>query len=63
MDLDLDETQATALLEVIDSAIADLSPEIADTDNAEYRSMLRQRRELLRSIQAKLVALTQAMPG
>jgi hypothetical protein len=63
MDLDLDETEATALLEVIDSAIADLSPEIADTDNAEYRSMLRQRRELLRSIQAKLAALTQATPG
>ena len=63
MSLDLDETEATALLEVVDSAIADLSPEIADTDNAEYRSMLRQRRELLRSIQAKLVALTQATPG
>jgi len=63
MDLDLDETEATALLEVIDSAIADLSPEIADTDNPGYRSMLRQRRELLRTIQAKLVAVTQATPG
>jgi hypothetical protein len=54
IELLLDEGEATELVALLDAAIADLSPEIADTDNAQYRAMLRQRRDLLRSIRGKL---------
>jgi hypothetical protein len=50
----LEEGEAAELLALLDAAIADLSPEIADTDNAHYRAMLRQRRDVLRAIRAKL---------
>ena len=45
--LDLDGADETILRDVLASAIGDLSPEIADTDNPEYRRMLKQRRDRL----------------
>jgi hypothetical protein len=59
MDLDvielcLVEQEVVELTTLLESAIADLSPEIADTDNAHYRTILRERRELLRAILQKL---------
>ena len=35
---------------LLESSLGDLSTEIADTDNAEYREGLRQRRAVLESI-------------
>ena len=54
MELQLSRTEAVELADLLDGTIADLSPEIADTDNPAYRSLLRDRRESLRSIRVKL---------
>ena len=53
MELHLSDDEATALTDVLDTAITELSPEIADTDNAAYRAMLRDRRETLRALRGK----------
>ena len=58
MDLHLSTTEASALAELLDGTIGDLSPEIAATDNPEYRAMLRDRRESLQTIRAKLNGAT-----
>ncbi|HEU4840675.1 MAG TPA: hypothetical protein VFT09_04505 [Ilumatobacteraceae bacterium] len=52
--LQLEPDEVEALREVLHSAIRDLSPEIADTDNPEYRRGLKARRELLRTVVARL---------
>jgi len=54
VDLVLEGDEADELIVLLDAAIADLSPEIADTDNATYRTMLRARRDVLRTIRGKL---------
>ena len=54
MELHLGSDEVAELDALLGSAIADLSPEIADTDNAHYRTVLRERREVLRSIQERL---------
>ena len=54
VDLVLEGDEAAELIMLLDAAIADLSPEIADTDNAHYRTMLRARRDVLRAICGKL---------
>ena len=52
--LQLEPDEVEALREVLHSVISDLSPEIADTDNPEYRRGLKARRELLRTVVARL---------
>jgi len=54
MDLRLDEGQAAVLAEVLDEVLGDLSAEIADTDNPEYRAALNRRRDNLRSVRQQL---------
>ena len=54
MDLTLDEGQAEELRTVLDGALGDLSSEIADTDNPGYRAALRERRDRLQQVRAKL---------
>ena len=54
MELHLELGEADELAALLESAIADLSPEIADTDNPHYRTMLRERRDTLRSIHQRL---------
>ena len=54
MELHLGSDEVAELDALLGSAIADLSPEIADTDNAHYRTVLRERREVLRSIHQRL---------
>ena len=61
IELLLDGEEAAELLALLDAAIADLSPEIADTDNAHYRTMLRERRERLRAIRGRVSELSR--PG
>lgn len=53
-ELQLSTNETLELANLLDASIADLSPEIADTDNADYRTMLRERRESLRTIRGKL---------
>lgn len=44
MQLELSDHDAQLLREVLDLVVSDLSPEIADTDNARYRRALIDRR-------------------
>jgi hypothetical protein len=56
MQLELTGDDAAVLADVLRNAISDLSPEIADTDNAEYRRGLRTRREQLQRLLDGLTA-------
>jgi len=52
--VELEPAELDVIREVLTSAISDLSPEIADTDNFEYREALKARREVLRGVVARL---------
>jgi len=54
MELTLTPDELDVLRDVLRSAVSDLSPEIADTDNPAYRRTLEHRRDLLRAVVAKL---------
>jgi hypothetical protein len=54
--ISLSQKQRDELEHLIDNALGDLSHEIADTDNPSYRAYLRERREVLQSVQLLLVA-------
>ena len=56
MRLELTETEAKELRELLDGALGDLSMEIADTDNAEFRRGLDGRRADLKAVRDKLAA-------
>lgn len=47
MNLQLDTAQVGLLREILDSAYRDLRYEQADTDNSEYKRMLRERQHAL----------------
>lgn len=48
--IELTEAQRAELRELLGATLADLSSEIADTDNATYRSGLRERRVIFESV-------------
>jgi hypothetical protein len=50
MPIELTEAQRAELRELLQATLADLSSEIADTDNATYRQRLRERRTILESV-------------
>ena len=50
MVIELTEEQCSELQRLLESSLGDLSSEIADTDNAQYREGLRQRRTVLESV-------------
>jgi hypothetical protein len=52
--IELSEEQSAELHSLRESALGDLSTEIADTDNAEYRQGRRQRRTVLESVLFRL---------
>ena len=54
MDLNLDADQATALRDVLEIALRDLSYEISNTDNSQMKDDLRKRRESLQAVAEKL---------
>jgi len=54
MNIELTESQRTELQELLRGSLADLSSEIADTDNPSYRNGLRDRREALESVLSQL---------
>ena len=54
MKIELSEAQRAELKELLRTSLGDLSTEIADTDNAGYRSGLRDRRDILQSVLALL---------
>jgi hypothetical protein len=54
--LHLTAIEADELLLLLDGAVGDLSFEIADTDNPEFRDGLRERRNRLSAVRAALLA-------
>ena len=54
MKIELDESQAELLREVLDSAFRDLRYEVADTDNTTFKAGLRAREAMLGSILSQL---------
>jgi len=57
MELTLTEEEATALRDLLDGSLGDLSSEIADTDNPGYRVGLKTRRLHLQAVRARLEGL------
>ncbi|MFP3900356.1 MAG: hypothetical protein ACLFXM_05850 [Acidimicrobiia bacterium] len=54
MDLALTDEDAELLREILDTVLGDLSYEISNTDNASYRSQLRDRRERIEAIRRQV---------
>ena len=52
--LDLNEEERAILLQLLDTCISDLRSEIMDTDNLEYKTMLKGRRAVLFKLQESL---------
>jgi hypothetical protein len=50
MVIELTEEQCAELQRLLEESLGDLSTEIADTDNAQYREGLRARRRVLESV-------------
>jgi hypothetical protein len=48
--IELTELQCAELQRLLESTLSDLSSEIADTDDAEYREGVRDRRPVLESV-------------
>ena len=48
--IELTEVQCAELQRLLEGTLSDLSSEIADTDDAEYRDGLRDRRAVLESV-------------
>jgi len=53
MQLTLTDVEATELRDLLDGSLGDLSSEIADTDNPNYRLALKERRTRLQAIRAQ----------
>lgn len=54
MQLELTTDEATALRELLDRHLGDMSAEISHTDNPAFRVHLRARRDALAAVRAKL---------
>jgi hypothetical protein len=62
INIELNDDEVDALLEVLTYRLASLGVEIRHTDNRSFREGLRQQRELLRRVQAILVDQLSAGP-
>lgn len=58
MELRLDDEQARELRDLLADALRELSSEIADTDNPDYRRKLRSRRQHLQAVAQQLASNT-----
>ena len=58
MDLVLSSKDFVLLKQILERYISDLRMEIADTDNADYREMLKQKERVMKHILAELLPLT-----
>jgi hypothetical protein len=56
--LQLSAEEQRVLAELLEDDIGDLRMEIADTDNADYREMLKQKERVMKHILAELLPLT-----
>jgi hypothetical protein len=53
--LHLEEEERTILLQLLDTCISDLRVEITDTDNINYKDMLKERKQVLIKLQQSLL--------
>lgn len=61
--LNLTEEERSILLQLLDSCISDLRVEIARTENLSYKTMLKQRKEVLKKLYESLgQTLESALP-
>lgn len=60
--LDLTPEEEGILSELLDAAIEELRGEIRDTDNRDYRNMLKARESVLKKLMAELKAPEPAPP-
>ena len=56
MKLELEENERKLLVELLESAVSDLSTEIGHTDSADYRNELKARRASVRTLIERLQA-------
>lgn len=54
--VELGEEEAEALVAVLEGVLAEMSSEIAATENPSFRAELNQRRDVLRTVRTKLTA-------
>jgi hypothetical protein len=54
MRIDLSEEEAKILRETLSGEISELGLEIADTDQKDFREMLKGRKQILKSVMSKL---------
>lgn len=61
--LEINEEERSILLQLLDSCISDLRVEISNTDNMNYKDMLKHRKETLIKLQTALITdqLTESM--
>ena len=52
--LNLDENEVEALVDLLESKLRDLSYEISETDTREFKDQLKSRRELLKRVLSEL---------
>lgn len=53
--LEINEEERSILLQLLDSCISDLRVEISNTDNTNYKNMLKHRKETLIKLQTALI--------
>ena len=53
--LHLEEEERMILLQLLDTCISDLRVEITDTDNINYKDMLKERKQVLIKLQQSLL--------
>ncbi len=58
--LDLTAEEITILLDMLDTCISDLRTEIADTDNRDYKQMLKNREAILKKMLVEVQQASQA---
>lgn len=54
MNVELSMDEASVLREILEHHLGDMSAEISHTDNPEFRSLLRERRDHMKSVRDKL---------
>lgn len=58
MQIEMSEKEAEVLREALETAVSNLSVQIADTDRQNFRESLKARRDLLRGIAERIPAPT-----
>lgn len=54
--LEIDEEERQILLQLLDTCISDLRMEISNTDNINYKDMLKHRKDILIKLQQVILA-------